>query len=123
MDKIAEFTLPYPPSVNHYYSRSSKGVFINKAARLYREEVVLTLKNKITEKFGDDLVQVELHIHSPDKRKRDIDNILKCVLDVIQMMGVYNDDSQIAVLLVRKMEIVKKGKVFAIIQNMPANHN
>jgi Holliday junction resolvase len=115
---IVRLTLPYPPSVNHYYSRTTRGVFINKSVRLYREEVLLTCKNQVKESFFGDAVKMEIYLYCPDKRKRDIDNILKCTLDVIQMLGVYIDDNQISKLSVIRKPIIKNGKIHAIIERL-----
>lgn len=36
-----------------------------------------------------------IHLTPPDKRRRDIDNSAKAVLDALMHAGVYRDDSQI----------------------------
>ena len=46
----------------------------------------------------------------PDKRRRDIDNLLKPILDALGQYGVYEDDSQIIDLRIRSIE-GKKGTV------------
>ena len=43
--------------------------------------------------MGD--VSVEIDLYPPDRRRRDIDNPLKCLLDSMTHAGVYEDDSQI----------------------------
>jgi crossover junction endodeoxyribonuclease RusA len=46
---------------------------------------------------------VEIEAHVPDKRKRDLDNLFKAVLDSLTHAGVWADDSQIdALRIVRK---------------------
>lgn len=40
-------------------------------------------------------VSVEIDLYPPDRRRRDIDNPLKCLLDSMTHAGVYEDDSQI----------------------------
>jgi crossover junction endodeoxyribonuclease RusA len=39
-------------------------------------------------------------IHPPDNRRRDLDNVLKAVLDAIEAAGIIEDDSQ-----VRRLEL------------------
>lgn len=43
----------------------------------------------------EDRLALEVFAHPPDKRRRDIDNILKCLCDGLQHAGVYEDDCQI----------------------------
>jgi crossover junction endodeoxyribonuclease RusA len=40
-------------------------------------------------------LKVEIEAWRPDKRKRDLDNLLKAVLDSLAHAGVFEDDSQI----------------------------
>lgn len=117
--KVIEFSLPYPPSVNHYYDRSKDGkVFLKKKVKEYREFVLWSLKNKILYSFGKKLVRMEIHIYHPDRRERDLDNTLKCIFDTIQLLGVYERDSQIKMFLVMFKGIIKNGRVDIIMQEL-----
>ena len=40
-------------------------------------------------------LRVEIEAFRPDKRRRDLDNLLKATLDGLAHAGVYEDDSQI----------------------------
>lgn len=40
-------------------------------------------------------LKVEIEAFRPDKRRRDLDNLLKATLDGLAHAGVYEDDSQI----------------------------
>jgi crossover junction endodeoxyribonuclease RusA len=96
--------LPWPPSINNYWRHTSKGHYISKKGQEYREFVLyacIQLKNKFHEK---DRLIVTIDAFPPDKRKRDLDNILKSLLDALQHAGVYYDDSQIDKLSVRRFE-------------------
>jgi len=102
-------TLPYPINctVNHLYIRTKKNVFVNKTAKNYKEIVYyLCLKEK---KFEEKKVIVEIDLHPPDKRKRDLDNILKIVLDALEFAKIINNDCQITKLCVTKKEVVTNG--------------
>lgn len=56
-------------------------------------------------------VSVEISLHPPDKRKRDLDNYLKGVLDALTHVGIWDDDSQIDKLTIKRGIIVKGGYV------------
>lgn len=95
-------TLPFPPSVNHYYRSYGRGtVVISKAGKAYRDEVWLSVKRK---RFGMPLVgpiTLDVTLFRPDNRTRDIDNGLKAMLDALERSEVYHSDSQILELFVR----------------------
>lgn len=60
--------------------------------------------------FGNtERLRVELLVTPPDKRLRDLDNLLKATLDAMQKAAVYDDDSQIDELIVRRQP-VRKGE-------------
>lgn len=84
-------TLPYPPSVNHYKGQTKTGRhFLTKHARLYRD----TVKERCVTvpKFIDSFIKIEVVCYLPDRRKRDLTNIDKCLLDALQYAEVFNDD-------------------------------
>ena len=107
--------LPHPPSVNHYWGRRGNRVFLSKRGRLFREEVIYRLKGLPS--FTKD-VRVDIFWHPPDNRRRDIDNIIKPTLDALQHGGVYEDDSQIVSLLVKKLACCSGGKVVILVEEV-----
>lgn len=56
-------------------------------------------------------VSVEVEIHYPDNRKRDIDNSLKGLFDACTHAGVWCDDSQIDCINVIRSSVAKPGYV------------
>jgi crossover junction endodeoxyribonuclease RusA len=54
-------------------------------------------------------------VHPPDRRRRDLDNILKALLDALQYGGAYQDDSQIDSLQVVRSKSVPGGKVMVLV--------
>jgi crossover junction endodeoxyribonuclease RusA len=107
---MIEFTLPWPPSVNHYYRRLGHKTLISRDGRKYRTEVVAQLFDMLDEPMSGRL-QVEIHAHPPDKRRRDLDNLQKSLLDAMQHAGVYVDDSQIDSLSIYRCNTVTNGAV------------
>lgn len=47
----------------------------------------------------------------PDRRARDLDNVLKATLDAMTHAGVWLDDSQIDLLSVERAQVVKGGEL------------
>lgn len=115
--------LPYPPSINHYYKTVRVGhsvrVFIGAEGLLFREQVTgIVVQHKLRSKqelivpyFEKERLAVSILIYPPDKRKRDIDNIIKPIFDSLQHAFVFKNDSQIDYLCVERMEIIKGGSI------------
>jgi len=97
------YGLPWPPSVNHYYRRVGPRVLISRDGRLYRQKVVALSRGLDVERLEGRL-ELEIELHPPDRRRRDVDNSLKCLLDSLAHAGLYGDDSQIHMLTVTKRE-------------------
>lgn len=84
--------LPYPPSVNHYWRRVGAKTLISREGRRFREEVV-GFYRQLKVRAIDRPVRVNVVAFRPDRRRRDIDNILKSLLDALDHAGAYEDDS------------------------------
>ena len=117
MSKEYKIDLPWPPSINHYYARrKGGGTRLDDKARDYRINVkvrVLTAKRiaTMTGRIG-----VIIECYPPDKRKRDIDNLPKGVLDGLTHAGIWEDDAQVDELILRRMRIEKGGRITVTIQ-------
>jgi crossover junction endodeoxyribonuclease RusA len=61
-------------------------------------------------------LHVTLTAYPPDRRRRDIDNLAKSVLDAMQHAGVYLDDSQIDRLTIIRAEVEKGGIIVAKVE-------
>ena len=92
---MLELTLPWPPTVNSYYRNISGKTLISSKGREYRKAVA----DQVLTQHGALQLQSRLAVsivaHVPDKRRRDLDNLLKSVLDALTHAGVWLDDSQI----------------------------
>ena len=64
-------------------------------------------------------LEVHIKLYPPDRRLRDIDNHIKAIFDLLTKANVWEDDSQVDVLHVKRCDIVKKGKVEIEIWPLP----
>jgi len=92
---MIELTLPWPPTVNTYYRSTGGTVLISEKGRLYRKAVADQVLIQRGAKLFSGRLDVVIHAFPPDKRKRDLDNILKALFDSLTKAGVWLDDSQI----------------------------
>lgn len=94
--------LPWPPSVNHYWRRQGNRYFISQKGKEYKETVYY-LCEKFRNHFNkEQKLSLFVDAFPPDNRHRDIDNILKVLLDSLQFAKVYPNDYQIDFLQVKR---------------------
>lgn len=112
--------LPFPPSVNHYWTLVPMGrsvrMIIGKKGRDFRQKT-----KEIVGKIycNPNKLSVKIIACPPDKRRRDLDNLLKATLDALQHAGVYNDDCQIDDLHIsRGDEETPSGKLIIYIKTI-----
>jgi crossover junction endodeoxyribonuclease RusA len=107
---MTTITLPWPPSVNHYWRTWRGRMLISRKGRAYREQVGAILRAAGVRPLAGSLA-VHVELYPPDKRKRDVDNTFKAIGDSLQHGRAFQDDSQIVWLLLEKAEVVAGGKV------------
>ena len=103
--------LSWPPSINNYTTVDRGRKILSSRGRKYKKHSVLELMEQHAPKGLTGRVEVDIEAHPPDKRKRDLDNLLKPILDVLQDYGIYVDDEQIDVLRIRRRGITTPGHV------------
>lgn len=109
--------LPYPPSVNHYWGQVGSRKFLGKKGKEFREQVYICSLNARKGALKGRL-HVQVYLYPPDKRKRDIDNVLKSLLDALEHAYIYENDSQIDKLCVERKEVAKDGYCEVTIQEL-----
>ena len=116
-------TLPYPPSVNHYWRKWRNRMVISREGREYRRAICGLLApgggGGIRKPPAGGRIALAMDAFPPDRRRRDLDNIQKPVLDALEHAGVYADDSQIDLLITRRSERVESGRLDVRIDELP----
>lgn len=103
-----QLLLPYPPTVNHYWGQSGKTRFIGKKGKEFRVAVAEACLDAKVQAL-DGRLAVHVALFPPDHRKRDVDNILKPLLDACEHAGCFYNDSQIDELHIIRQEVRKGG--------------
>ncbi len=104
--------LPYPPTVNHYWRIGNGRLYISDEGKQYQRRVCAILSDAPKQSGR---LSVAVGVRPPDKKKRDLDNVLKCLLDAITKAGVWRDDSVIDRLLVERRDVKTGGMVEVVI--------
>ena len=116
--EMMHVTLPWPPSLNRYYRNVAGVTKISAEGRAYRAAVVdLVAESRTAPPMAGD-VAVEIEAYMPDRRRRDLDNLLKGLLDALTHAGLWLDDSQIVDLRIRRASPVKGGQLVVSVQPM-----
>lgn len=98
---------PWPPTVNTYWRHFSGKHLISKEGRQYRKAVQQQIMTDPSLK-GKKLFPLkgstglEITAYPPDRRRRDLDNILKSLLDSMVHAGMIEDDSQFDIITIRR---------------------
>lgn len=102
-------TLPWPPSVNSMWRTPRTGplagrTMLSEDGRRYRKAVAdQVLLQRVRALGADARLAVHIEAWVPDRRRRDLDNVLKGALDALTHAGVWADDEQIdSLTIVRK---------------------
>lgn len=117
MPRQVVLSLPWAPSVNGYWRSIMSGplagrVLISERGRAYRKAVAqAVLEQRVPVRMLTGKLAVEIHALPPDRRARDLDNLLKGLLDSLHHAGVIRDDSEIDDLRIRRFAIRPGGEL------------
>ena len=102
--------LNWPPQVNHYYTIARGRKVLSAKGRKYKIDSSVEMLRQKTPRALTGRYSVVINAHPPDKRKRDLDNIVKPIFDALVDYGMF-DDSQIDDFRVRRRRVEKPGYV------------
>ena len=125
MPRQVVLSLPWSPSVNTYWRSIMSGplagrVLISERGRAYRKAVAdAVISQRVPVGVLSGKLAVEIHALPPDRRARDLDNLLKGLLDSLHHAGVIRDDSEIDDLRIRRFGIRPGGELQIRITEIP----
>ena len=118
------FSLPWPPTVNHFHQPIVKYIFKNgkkkAVARIIKGSKARDYSDLATGMLmmdglaGENLkgrLSVVMTLNPPTLAKYDIDNRTKSVFDALSESGFWVDDEQVDRLTISKGEKVKGGRI------------
>ena len=102
-----EFMVPFPPSVNRIWRHGSGRTYRSPRYMEWREKAVEAASGlQVGEPYAGP-VSVELRLYGPTRRSYDLDNRAKVLCDLLERLGVIENDDQVARLVMLKGEVVK----------------
>lgn len=100
---VISLRLPFPPSVNRYYRRSGTVIHLSQHGAQFKADALYALSAaKLAGLRLDERLEISVILHSPTRRKYDIDNRAKALLDALQSAKVFLDDEQIDLLTLQR---------------------
>ena len=100
------FELPWPPALNRYYRTVNGRPILSRDGRAYRANAQAALtEQRVTLTPGK--VACRITAHQPDRRRRDLDGMLKACLDALEHNGVIDNDADIDDLRITRASVDK----------------
>lgn len=103
------FVLPYPPSVNTAFRNKAGGGRVRtKGYNAWRREAQAEILRQRPPKVRG-CYRLTIEATRPDNRKRDIDNLIKPVSDILVLGGIIEDDSLCLEVTARWLSGARRG--------------
>ena len=120
---MIELTLPYPPSVNRTLRAVGGRVILSKR---YRDWILEAGRAVAAQVQGEPLIQhyrLWIEAIAPDRRRRDLDNLLKPTSDLLKRAGVIEDDAFARAIIIHwsRNPPAKPGHLKLRIYNAPSS--
>lgn len=92
--------IPFPPTANHIWARGGKRTYLTKEYQTFLKIVsyAITRADEARPLYGARAYAVAITVYPPDRRVRDLDNLIKPVLDALTRAGLWADDSRVCLI-------------------------
>jgi crossover junction endodeoxyribonuclease RusA len=98
--------IPFPPTLNNYRAVVHGQLVTSAKGRRYHRAVEKRIGEEDVDLFAEGCrLCVSIEFCPPDRRRRDLDNFLKAPLDSLKKAGVYDDDSQVDLLIIKRGDV------------------
>lgn len=120
-----EIALPWPPTMNTYWRsvpvrrgrKLAVKVLISAAGRTYRSNAIAAVLQQMRRAPRlSGRLRIEIFAMPPDRRVRDLDNLLKGSLDALTHAGVWTDDGNLDRIEIERGPVQKGGGLLISIQ-------
>lgn len=109
--------------MNTYWRNFRGRTILSPAGRAYKAAVADYVVEYRVPKLGDIKLRISMVLFPRDKRKIDIDNRIKCVLDALQDAGVFDDDFQVDELSIVRGKPIKGGAIRVLIEEISSSNS
>lgn len=106
--------LPWPPSANRYWRFWNRKIIISREAIEYKKSVRQCSYTWPVKRINGRL-ELMIVAFPPDKRPRDLDNLLKITIDSLESAALFENDSQIDKITIERGEVIKNGYLSVLI--------
>lgn len=114
MSEAITLFLPWPNSMNTHWRHARGYTYISKRGMAFRKKVAEYVSERgVVAPPG--FISVQIFLWPDSKRRIDIDNRVKPVLDALENAGVIEDDCLVNKLIVERMPIIRGGKCVVMI--------
>jgi crossover junction endodeoxyribonuclease RusA len=111
--------LAWPPSNNNLYTVARGRKILSEEGRAYRDAAIMQIASQRTVGRMAGHVSVRIIAYPPDRRRRDLDNLLKMPLDCLVKSGVISDDSMIHSLAIEWGAVSERPRIVVRLQSCP----
>lgn len=113
-------SIDWPPTGNHCYTVARGRKILAPQGRRYRDQTILRIKEQSNGKTVGGRLRVTILVNPPDRRARDLDNLIKLPIDCLQKSGVIVNDAHIDELTVQRLHPCLDGLMQIYVSSLVA---
>ena len=107
-----EAILPWPVSVNALYRARGRRVYVSARGKAFKQACgIIFAGTKMV--YETERVWLDIEVHPPDNRRRDISNLIKIVEDALPW---FRDDSQVDEIKIKRCEKDHRKRGYIIVK-------